>query len=289
MGKPMKANVVDVSESTFAKEVIERSQQVPVLVDFWAPWCGPCRALSPVLEDLAEKGGGKWILAKVNSDENPRLAEQFGVRGIPNVKAFRDGQIVDEFTGALPRASVERFLERLVPSELDDRVTAAVATMESGDLSGAREALEGVIAEKHDHDGAILALAKLELDEVHPDKALTLLGRLPDGGPMGGAVRLLRAEARLASGDGGEDADALAARVAADPRDLDARFALARLAARRGDLDRAAEELLAILSRKRDYKSGEARVALLDILEILGPHEPRAEQYRSRLSSILFA
>ena len=285
----MKANVVDVSESTFAQEVIERSQQVPVLVDFWAPWCGPCRALTPVLEDLAEKGTGKWVLAKVNSDENPRLAEQFGVRGIPNVKAFRDGQLVDEFTGALPRASIERFLERLVPSELDERVSAAVAQMEGGDLAGARSLLEGVLAQKHDHDGAILALAKLELDEGHADKSITLLDRLPDGGPVGPAVRLLRAEARLAAAPTDEEAAALAARVAADPRDLDARFALARLAARSGDLDRAAEELLAILSRKRDFKGGEARVALLDILEILGPHEPRAEQYRSRLSSILFA
>ncbi|MFN7955033.1 MAG: tetratricopeptide repeat protein [bacterium] len=285
----MKPNVIDVSETTFEAEVVTRSFQVPVLVDFWAPWCGPCRALTPTLEDLAEKGAGAWVLAKVNSDENPGLAERFGVRGIPNVKAFRDGVLVDEFTGALPRAAVERFLEQLLPSELDGRVTEAVAALERGELAAARTSLESVLATRPDHDGAVLALAKLELDEGHPQRTLELVKRLPDSGPAGAAVRLLRAQARFATAPSDESIDSLAARVAADPKDLDARFALAEVAARDGDLDRAAEELLGILARKRDYRSGEGRLAFLDVLELMGAHEPRTERYRSRLSMILFS
>ncbi|NNE43411.1 MAG: thioredoxin fold domain-containing protein, partial [Gemmatimonadetes bacterium] len=110
----MSATYIDVSEATFETEVLERSRTVPVIVDFWAPWCGPCRTLGPLLEELAAQSGGRWVLAKVNSDENPRLAQAFGIRGIPTVKAVVDEKIVDEFTGAVPKSQIQSFLDRVV-------------------------------------------------------------------------------------------------------------------------------------------------------------------------------
>jgi len=146
-----------------------------------------------------------------------------------------------------------------------------------------------VLAEKPDHDAALLALGKLELLEGNAARTLELVRNLPDSGAVGQAARALRAEARFAAAPENETIEALTARVAADPKDLDARFSLALRLAKRGDLDRAAEELLALIAKKRDYQDGEARRTLLDVLELIGTHDPKAEQYRSRLSSLLFA
>lgn len=284
----MKANVIEVNEQTFQTEVIERSRHVPVLVDFWAPWCGPCRMLTPVLEQLAAEGEGKWILAKVNSDENPQLAQRYRVQGIPNVKAFREGALVDEFVGVQPRPAIQRFLDKLVPNKLDESVAAAEQAIREGDSEVARVALEEVLAEKPDHERAHLAMARVELAAGNHDAAEAHLEAVPPRGPHGPEAESLQAQLRFAATpDQGEQA--LQARVAAEPTDLEARYDLARLAARQGEYDTAAQHFLGILEQQRDFKEGAAHQALLDLFVLLGNDDPRTQTYRKRLSWLLFA
>ncbi len=232
--------VVDVSEADFDVEVIARSREIPVVVDFWAAWCGPCRALGPLLEQAAGDREGSVMLAKVDTDANPRLAQAFGIQGIPAVKAFRDGKVVDEFVGAQPREVVTRFFDSLAPSEADLLAAA-------GDEGSLRRALE---LDPHRIDAA-LALARLLLGRGELDEAATLLEGLPDGFQADG----LRARVRLASEglvdgalsalDAGDDEGAFELLLAELPAD-DVRALLV------GELDRRGpDDPLARATRRR--------------------------------------
>ncbi|HEX8681021.1 MAG TPA: tetratricopeptide repeat protein [Ardenticatenaceae bacterium] len=284
----MKPNVIEVSEATFQKEVVERSNKVLVLVDFWAPWCGPCRMLTPILEQLAAAGNGRWVLAKVNSDENPRLSQRFGVQGIPNVKAFKSGRLVDEFVGAQPRPVVERFLAKWLPNQWDESVALAEKNIEKGDLKAARAALEAVVRERPDHEKARLALARVELQEGHGEAALKQLEAIPARGPNGAAARALQAEARFLKTPQ-HDLEALKQRVEQEPNNPDARFELANAAVQANDYDTAAVQLLHILEKSRDYKEGAAHKALLDLFSLMGEDDPRMANYRRSMGWLLFA
>jgi len=235
--------VIDVTDATFETDVLVRSDQVPVVVDLWAPWCGPCRTLGPILEKAVEAKGGSVDLVKVNVDENPRISATFQVQSIPAVYALRDRQIVDGFIGALPEDQVAAFVERLVPepSEADTLVAA-------GDELSLRRALEL----EPDHPRAVAALARLLVDRGEPDEALALLGRIPETAD----VRQIAAEARLARQDVEVPADGV------------------------GTL------LDELLTRVKDDEA--ARQEFLDLLETLGPDDPRTARYRRALATRLF-
>jgi len=235
--------VIDVTDATFEKDVLERSDQVPVVVDLWAPWCGPCRTLGPILEKVVAGKGGTVELVKVNVDENPRVAGTFQVQSIPAVFAIRHRQIVDGFIGALPEPQVAEFVERLAPTPSEaDRLVAA----------GDEASLTAALGLEPDHPGAVLAMARLLLERGEPSEALRLLGRIPETPE----ARQLGAEARLA---------AQQVEVPADGVDT--------------LLDALLPKVKADEASRQEY---------LDLLETLGPEDPRTAKYRKALAAQLF-
>jgi putative thioredoxin len=236
-------HVIDVTDATFEQDVLARSEQVPVVVDLWAPWCGPCRTLGPIIEKVVDARQGTVELVKVNIDENPRISATFQVQSIPAVFALKDRQVVDAFVGAVPEPQVAEFVERLVPTPSEaDKLVA------DGDELSLRRALDL----QSDHPGAVVGLARILVDRKEPDEALTLLARVPETPE----VRQLAAEARLAAGDVEVPADGVDAL------------------------------LDSLLGRVKDDEA--ARQEFLDLLETLGPEDPRTARYRKALASRLF-
>ncbi len=278
---------IDVAPGQFEAAVLKESRHRPVVVDFWAPWCGPCRTLGPVLERLAAAAGGAWLLAKVNVDEDQEVAARFQVQGIPAVKAFRDGALADEFVGALPEAQVRRWLEGLVPSPADEAFAAAQPLLSEGD-GRAREALEKVLALEPTHAGALAALAELDLKEGERERALARLELIsPDDAPkLGPAFAALKLRARAT---GAQDLAALRRRVEEQPGDAQARLSLGRALAASGDYETALGELLEVVRRVHRAEPGEeARRAMLELFEVVGSRSELADHYRTKLSRELY-
>jgi len=277
---------IDVGENNFEQEVLERSRGVPVVVDFWAPWCGPCRVLGPILEQLAEERKGDFILAKVNVDDNPALASAFRVQGIPAVKIFSDGALVDEFTGALPEEAVREVLAGLMPSEADRDAQAAAKLIAEGKRDEAKAIYEKTLAAEPNHDESLLGLARLIAPEDE-ERALELLDRVAFTSPARDEADRLAAKLKLKSAGGGNEAE-LRAAVAADPENLDPRFELAETLAAAEKYEDALKEFLEVLKRERSFRDDGARKAMVAIFEVLGNEHPLTEKYRSELAQALF-
>ena len=246
--------VLDVSEATFDQEVVRRSHEAPVVVDFWAAWCGPCRALSPILERLAREANGAWVLAKVDVDANPNLAMRFGVQGIPAVRAFRDGREVAQFVGALPEPHVRDWLKKLGPSEADRAFEQAQQAERRGDLDAAARGYRRV----------------LELDPAHD------------------AARRAFARAALALRAASLDEQNLLRRLQEDASDVDAIVDLADLKASRGEIQAALDRLIEVVRSSSGQSRERARKHLLNLLETLPASDPRAMAARRSLSMALF-
>ena len=280
----MTENDLDVGLADFEQQVLEESKHRPVVVDFWAPWCGPCKSLKPILEKLAAEYGGKFLLAKVNSDDNQELATRYGVRGIPSVKVFINAEPVDEFSGALPESEVRAFLDRLLPGPADEMRAQAAELHQAGDMSGALQKLAEASRLDPAHVGIRLDATEIMLDLGEADEARRLIGNLPDDADP--RVPQLRARLQF-MGEAGEDQAALSVRVAANENDLEARLKLANLYVAAGQYEAGMDQLLEIIRRDRSYEDDIGRKTLLSVFDLLGSGE-LVSQYRRKLASALY-
>ncbi len=272
-------HIINVTESDFEYEVIAYSKQVPVVVDFWAEWCVPCKALSPILERLAAEAGGSFRLAKVDVDSNPNLALQYSVKSLPNVKAFRDGQMVAEFVGARPESQVREFIRALAPSETDLVLEKARGLLTLSQFSQAEQSFRQFLAKSPNHPGASLGLVRSVMLQGHLPEAVKLLRDFPPSKEYNQAEQLnllAKVQERASNAPGFSD----------DP--LEAAYLNAlRLIAKR-NYEAAMDGILDVLKQDKSYHKDEARKVMLGLFELLGEENPLTRQYRSELAMVLF-
>jgi putative thioredoxin len=286
--------VKDTTTQAFMKDVIEESRRQPVLVDFWAPWCGPCKQLTPVIEKAVRAAKGKVKLVKMNIDEHPAIPGQMGIKSIPAVIAFVNGQPADGFLGALPESQVTAFLERITKQELggEDKelLKAAESALAEGDPAGAAELYAEILADDADNLPALAGLARSHLEAGEIEKAKQTLAKVPEAkrgeASVAGALAALEVAERAASV--GPVAE-LEAKVAANPLDHQARFDLAVALNGHNRRQEALDHLMEIVRRDRKWNDDAARKQLVQFFEAWGPTDEFTVAGRRRLSSILFA
>jgi putative thioredoxin len=284
-------DAMDTTLATFENDVIDASTLAPVLIDFWAPWCEPCKTLGPMLEKLEQEYAGKWKLVKVNVDENPELAQHFQVRSIPHVVAFDDAQAVDQFIGVLPEGQLREFIERLVPDPAEAERRAAQIALAEGRHDAAFDHLKAALALDPGHDEARLDLIELLLADNRIDDARDEAALLPPKITQGIDTRYNAIKTRLDAADAAADlppTDALEARIAAQPGDLDARFDLASSLIARHNYAGALEQLLEIVKRDRTFRDDIGRKTMLSVFDLAAGQPKLVSEWRRKLSAALF-
>jgi putative thioredoxin len=279
----------DVSQADFEEQVVEASFQQPVVIDFWAPWCAPCKVLKPILEKLADEYGGKFKLAKVNSDENQEIAARYAVRGIPSVKAMVDGKIVNEFTGALPEGAVRDWLDKIIPTPAEEMRREAQQLAAAGDVDGALQRLAEATELDPNDEWVRVDAAELLLAQHNAEGAQRLLDTLKDPDILKDArVLQLKAQVRLAEMKEEGDSEAtLAAAVKANENDLEARLKLANVLIAANRAAEGMDQLLEIVRRDRKFRDDIGRKTLLDVFNLLGGQGELVATYRRKLAALL--
>lgn len=284
--------VKNTTTQDFMRDVVEASQETTVLVDFWAPWCGPCRQLTPVLEKVVRDSKGGLRLVKLNIDEHPEIPGQMGVQSIPAVFAFQNGRPVDGFMGALPESRIKAFVARLIGEtpEAGDNLGSAEAALAAGDVNTAAQAFAEILQGDAENAEALAGLAKCYVKTGDLDRAEQTLSLVPPAKSESTPVTSARAALELArkSGQAG-DLETLRAKVAENPSDPQARFDLALALNAKADREGALNELLAIVAKDRGWNDDAARKQLVQFFEAWGPTDPATTSGRQRLSSLLFA
>jgi putative thioredoxin len=294
---PSAANLIkDTTTEAFMADVIDASMEVPVIVDFWAPWCGPCKQLTPIIEKAVKAANGAVKLVKLNIDDHPEIPTQMRVQSIPAVYAFKDGRPVDGFVGAQPESQIKAFIQKLAgkagPSPIDEALDMAKQAAAEGDLATAQNIFAQVLDHQSDNVVALAGLAKLALGQGAIEDAKEIIGQIPPGdGAKHADVVSVKAAIELAEGAAaalGATAE-FEARLAQDPNDHEARLELANAQFAGGDQAAAIDHLLKIIRADREWNEQAARKQLLKLFEALGPMDPLTVQARKRLSSILFS
>jgi putative thioredoxin len=288
---PAGSHVKDGTDASFMTDVIEASKKQPVIVDFWATWCGPCKQLGPALEKAVEAAKGAVKLVKIDVDKNPAVAGQLRVQSIPTVYAFVNGQPVDGFQGALPDSQVKAFIDRLLgppePAEIDEILAMGAESMKLGDIGGAAQAYAQALQMDDKNVKAIAGLARCYLAGGDAERAAELVAMAP-ADAKDADLDSVRAALKLTEAAPSET-DPLEQRLAANPDDHEARLELAKALAAKGAFDQAADQLLTIIARDREWNDQAARKQLLVVFEAAGPASEVARQGRRRLSAILFS
>ena len=292
-GIPDAELIKNTTTKDFLRDVVEASREVPVLVDFWAPWCGPCRQLTPILEKAVRAAKGAVKLVKLNIDEHPQIPGQMGVQSIPAVFAFQDGKPIDGFMGALPESRINAFIARLVGDQGEDDAAdleAAEAALAAGDLNTAAQGFGEILQKDRENAQALAGLVKCYIKTGDLARAEQTLALVPPAKADSAAVASARAalELQKKSAKVG-DIDKLRAKVAADPADAQSRFDLALALNAKGDRAGALEELLAVIAKNRAWNDDAARKQLLQFFDAWGAADPATIAGRMRLSSLLFA
>ncbi len=288
-------NIKDSGIETFAADVLEASREKPVIVDFWAPWCGPCKQLGPLLEKVVNEAKGAVRLVKINIDENQEIAQQLRIQSIPTVYAFRNGQPVDGFMGAIPESQLRAFVQQLTGgsagvSAADDTLAVAEGAYASGDLATAAQGYAQALQDEPGHPKAAAGLARCYLKSGDVERARKTLQLVRPDGAEDEAIRAVEAEVKLReqAAQAGDTAE-LRARLDTNPNDHQARYDLALALDAKGDRTGALDTLLDIVRRDRNWNDQAARKHLVTLFEAMGPTDPRTIDARRRLSSILFA
>jgi putative thioredoxin len=308
-------HIKDSGLATFAADVLEASRAVPVIVDFWAPWCGPCKTLGPHLEAAVEAADGAVKLVKVNIDENPEIAQQLRIQSIPTVFAFKNGQPVDGFMGALPESQIKAFVAALAggghdhhghddhdhdhehdhhhggPEHTAEVLAVAAEALAAGDIAMAAQAYGHVLQDEPGNAQAVAGLARAYLTGGDVERARSTLQMVAPDAAQHDAIRAVQAELKLREAPAPESGEtaALRAKLAADPKDHQARFDLAMALEAGGDRDGALEELLELVRRDRKWNEEAGRKQLVTLFEAMGPTDPRTIEARRRLSGLLFS